>query len=87
MEVKYSSNALQDIEYWKKAGTASELRKIKSLIQSIEKTPFQGIGKPEALKHELSGQWSRRINKKNRIIYEVTDYIEILSLRGHYFDK
>ena len=49
------------IEYWKKTGTPSELRKIQSLIQSIEQTPFQGIGKPEALKHELSGQWSRRI--------------------------
>ena len=56
MEVKYSSNALQDIEYWKKTGTNSELRKISSLIQSIEETPFQGIGKPEPLKHELSGQ-------------------------------
>ena len=71
----------------KKTGTPSELRKIQSLIQSIEQTPFQGIEKPEALKHELSGQWSRRINRKDRIIYEVTDCIEILSLRGHYDDK
>jgi len=87
MEVKYSSNALQDIEFWKKTGSEPELRKISSLIQSIEKTPFQGIGKPEQLKYELSRQWSRRINKKDRIIYEITDYIEILSLRGHYHDK
>ena len=87
MEVRYSSNALQDIEFWKKTSTESELRKITSLIESIEKNPFQGIGKPEALKYELSGQWSRRINKKDRIIYEVTDYIEILSLRGHYYAK
>jgi toxin YoeB len=56
MEIKYSSNALKDIEFWKKTGTEPELRKISSLIQSIEKTPFQGIGKPERLKYELSGQ-------------------------------
>jgi toxin YoeB len=87
MEVKYSANALNDIEFWKKNGNESELRKISSLIESIEKSPYHGIGKPERLKYELSGQWSRRINKKDRIIYEITDFIEILSLRDHYDDK
>ncbi|MCL1937220.1 MAG: Txe/YoeB family addiction module toxin [Candidatus Azobacteroides sp.] len=71
----------------KKSGTKSELNKISALIHSIEENPFQGIGKPEALKHELSGKWSRRINKKDRVVYQVTDFIEILSLRGHYSEK
>ena len=87
MEVKYSLKALLDLEYWKKFGTKTELSKISALICSMEKNPFHGIGKPELLKHELSGKWSIRINKKDRIIYQVTDYIEILSLRGHYFDN
>ena len=87
MEIKYSDKALEDIEYWKKIGTESEQKKITALITGIEKEPFHGIGKPEALKYDLSGKWSRRINEKHRIIYQITDYIEILSLRGHYSDK
>jgi toxin YoeB len=84
MEVKYSSEALKDLEYWKKHGTKATLNRISLLITSIETSPFQGIGKPEPLKYELVGQWPRRINQRDRIIYIVTDSIEILSLRGHY---
>ena len=87
MEVKYSFKALLDVDYWKKFGTKAELNRISDLIHSIEENPFQGIGKPESLKHELSGKWSRRINKKDRIVYQVTDFIEILSMKGHYSDK
>ena len=87
MEIVYTDEAQEDFEYWNKFGTESEKKKIKSLLQSIKITPFNGTGKPEALKYELSGKWSRRINKKDRIIYQVTDRIEILSLRGHYSDK
>jgi toxin YoeB len=84
VEIKYSSEALEDLAYWKKLGIKAILNRISLLITSIENTPFEGIGKPEPLKHDLAGQWSRRINRKDRIIYEVNDYIEILSLRGHY---
>jgi len=84
MEVKYSAKALEDLEYWKKFGTKIELDKISNLIYSIEKNPFSGIGKPEALKYDLSGKWSRRINRKDRIVYCVSNCIEVLSLRGHY---
>jgi len=60
-------------------------KKIEQLILAILEDPFNGIGKPEALKHEFSGKWSRRINEKHRIIYEVTeDVIYIYSLKGHY---
>ena len=54
----------------------------------IQSHPKEGIGNPEELKYELSGLWSREIDKKNRIIYEIQDdAIHVLSLRGHYFDK
>jgi toxin YoeB len=84
MEIKYSDIAMQDIAYWKQYGSASELKKISVLINSIEDDPFHGIGKPEPLRYELSGKWSRRINSRDRIVYRITDCIEILSLRGHY---
>ncbi len=59
--------------------------KISKLIIEISRTPFEGIGKPEPLKNELSGYWSRRIDDYNRIIYEVTEEaINIISCKGHY---
>ncbi len=88
MEVAYSKQALKDIAFWKKNGSNTIKAKISSLILDIQKTPFKGLGKPEALKGNLCGFWSRRIDDKNRIIYEVNnEYIQIHSLRGHYFDK
>ena len=60
-------------------------KRITQLIESIEKTPYEGIGKPERLKYHHSGKWSRRINDEHRIVYEVEkDEIYIWSLRGHY---
>jgi toxin YoeB len=84
MEVKYAANALNDIAWWKQYGSQTLQQRISSLIKSIQATPFQGIGKPEPLKYNLSGTWSRRINTSHRLVYRVTDHIEILSLRGHY---
>ena len=85
MEVNFKTEALIDLDYWKNYGTLSEQNKITSLLQSIRETPFQGIGKPEPLKYNLSGKWSRRINRFNRIIYSIeNDIIIVYSLRGHY---
>ncbi len=62
-------------------------RKIITLINDILRQPFTGLGKPEPLKHELSGYWSRRITDEHRLVYEVTDTeIIILSCRFHYDD-
>lgn len=85
MEVIYLQQALEDLNHWRKSGNKIIQTKITQLIQSIEQTPFEGIGKPEGLKYEHTGKWSRRINKGDRIIYEVeNDNIFIYSLRGHY---
>jgi toxin YoeB len=85
MEVVYTLKAQKDIEYWKKSGKKNIQQKITSLIQSIGKNPSKGIGKPELLKHDLLGCWSRRIDAEHRIVYEaLEDKIVIHSLRGHY---
>jgi toxin YoeB len=85
MEIEYSVKAVEDIKYWKKSGYTAIQNKISSLIRAIGETPYTGIGKPEMLKHEYSGYWSRRINSEHRIIYKVTNNkIVIASLKGHY---
>ena len=85
MEVKFLPKAIEHLEYWKKSGDKGVQKKIQALIEDIRKTPFEGIGKPEALKYELSGSWSRRINNEHRIVYEiVNNVLEIQSLRYHY---
>lgn len=85
MEIELSDQALSDLEYWKKSGQVKIQKKIKSLLESIKEDPFNGIGKPEPLKYTLTGFWSRRIDKGNRIIYEITDNIVYIdSLKGHY---
>ena len=89
MEVRYSKKAEKDLEFWAKQGNKNIIKKISELIKAIQLSPFDGIGKPEALKHELSGYWSRRIDAEHRIIYEIIDentidILSIISLKGHY---
>lgn len=84
MKVTFSSNAWDDYLYWQKTDKAI-LKRINSLIKDIQRIPYEGIGKPEALKHGLSGYWSRRINDEHRIVYKVVDdTIFIAQLRYHY---
>lgn len=88
MEVVFKDKALDDIQFWKKSGQKISQNKISRLIEDIQQHPYSGIGKPEALKYELSGLWSREIDKANRLIYEIVDQqLQIISMRGHYFDK
>lgn len=64
------------------------IKKVLELVDSIKSNPFEGIGKPELLKENLKGLWSRRINDEHRLIYEIKDdKIVILQAKGHYFDK
>lgn len=87
--IVFSSKAEQDIQFWKKSGNKSIIKKITELIKAIQFEPYQGIGKPEPLKHELSGKWSRRIDKEHRLIYQILedgtlDILSIISAKGHY---
>ena len=85
MEIIFSERAIQELEYWKKIGEIAILKKIKQLLESIQITPFEGIGKPEALKHSLSGFWSRRITQQHRLVYRIdNDKIVVVQLRFHY---
>jgi toxin YoeB len=85
MEIRLNETALSDLEYWKKTKNQKVLERIRQLFSSIQETPFSGIGKPEPLKYQLSGKWSRRIDQKNRIVYEVNaNLILVYSLKGHY---
>lgn len=85
MEIEFTLIAMQDLDYFKKSGNKTILKKIRALLESIQESPYVGIGKPEALKYEQSGNWSRRISQEHRLIYEVqSEFIIVHSLRGHY---
>ncbi|MES2266752.1 MAG: Txe/YoeB family addiction module toxin [Bacteroidota bacterium] len=89
MEVIFSPRAVEDLKFWKRSGNKIIQQKIEKLIVAIQENPYEGIGKPEPLKYELSGAWSRRIDKEHRLVYEITDrqeilILNILSLKGHY---
>jgi toxin YoeB len=85
VEIDFIGDALEDIEYWKNSGKKSVQSRIIKLLESINKTPFSGIGKPEPLKYELRGYWSRRITDEHRIVYTVIgDRIKVISMRFHY---
>ncbi|MEG5047013.1 Txe/YoeB family addiction module toxin [Microcoleus sp. B4-C1] len=75
---------LEDLEYWVQTDRKMALRLIK-MVREILRDPFEGIGKPEPLKYEFSGAWSRRLNKEHRIVYLVSDdRIDFLKARYHY---
>jgi toxin YoeB len=84
MTLTFSSKAWDNYLYWQKTDKAI-LKRFNTLIRKIQRNPFDGIGKPEPLKHSLSGYWSRRINDEHRIVYKVTDdNLLIAQLRYHY---
>ena len=84
MKLIFSDHAWNDYLFWQKTDK-KKLRRINTLIKETMRNPFEGIGKPEPLKHALSGYWSRRINDEHRFVYKVTgDSIHIAQLRYHY---
>jgi toxin YoeB len=85
MQIELHEQAITDFKFWQKSGNKIIQKRIEILFADMLHHPFSGIGKPEALKHKLSGKWSRRINDEHRIIYEVIENdIFIYSLKGHY---
>ena len=84
MNLIFSDNAWDDYLYWQKTDRKM-VKRINALIKNMQRTPFEGIGKPEPLKHALSGYWSRRINDEHRMTYKIdNDSILIAQLRYHY---
>ena len=84
MKLIFSENAWEYYLYWQKTDKKI-LNRINKLIKETKREPFEGVGKPEPLKHSLAGYWSRRINEEHRIVYKVTDdALLIAQLRYHY---
>lgn len=84
MKVLFSEHAWEDYLYWQRTDQ-SILKRINALIQDIQRSPFEGIGKPEPLKHALSGFWSRRINDEHRLVCSVEgDVLRVAQARYHY---
>ena len=78
------------LQYWQKVSDKATLRKIDKIFSELMEHPATGTGKPETLRGDHSGYWSRRLNKKDRIIYRIDDSIVlvyVISMKGHYGDK
>jgi toxin YoeB len=89
-KIALSDRAKDHLSDWKKSGQLIALKKIERIFMELSNTPFSGIGSPEPLKYKLTEYWSRQIDKKNRIIYQVNDEIVsvfVISAKGHYEDK
>ena len=85
MEIVFSPESLEDLNFWKQRGNVKIQNRIIQLLESIKESTYEGLGKPEALKHNWTGYWSRRINKEHRLIYKTqNEQIIIAQLRGHY---
>lgn len=83
-KLAFAEEAWADYLYWQTQDKKT-LRKINALLKDIQRSPFEGEGKPEPLKADLSGLWSRRINEKDRLVYRFSDdTIFIYQCRGHY---
>jgi len=84
MDIQFTPTALEQYQYWKD-NDLNKVEKIKSLIANIIQTPFNGIGKPEPLKGNLTGYWSRRITQEHRLVYKVSaSGLIITQCRFHY---
>ena len=82
----FTKQAQDDIEFHKKSGNKAVIKKLLTLLEELAEHPFTGTGKPEALKYDLTGLWSRRINHEHRLVYEVigNTIVVIVASKGHY---
>ena len=84
MNIELSGQAKEDIAHWNRVDP-SRTAKIQRLLQSVMQTPYSGLGKPEPLKHSLSGYWSRRIDMEHRLVYRIAgETLYVVSCRYHY---
>lgn len=84
MRIIWTASGWEDYLYWQKIDR-KKVKRINELIKSCQRTPFEGIGKPEPLKHELEGFWSRRIDTEHRLVYSYENHeLLIIACRYHY---
>jgi toxin YoeB len=83
--LQFSQQTDEDLLFHKKSGNKAILKKIVTFLEEIVEHPYSGTGKPEPLKYDFSGKWSRRINKEHRLVYEVVgSFVKVHSAKGHY---
>ena len=84
--IDFTNQAQKDIDFHKKSGNKAVLKKINTLLDELTEHPFVGTGKPEQLKHNLTGYWSRRISHEHRLVYEVVGdvVVIVITAKGHY---
>lgn len=90
MEIVLLEQAQKDRDYWKESENKTIMNRITALLKDIVEHPYTGIGKPEPLKYDLAGKWSRRINSEHRLIYSVNEDIVtvyVFAMRYHYSKK
>ena len=88
--IDYTKQAIKDLQAIKKSGRKSDMKKIDGLLEELEEHPREGSGSPEQLRHFLGEVWSRSINKKDRLVYEIFEEevsIMVIQSLGHYSDK
>ncbi|MCE7059262.1 Txe/YoeB family addiction module toxin [Dyadobacter sp. CY343] len=88
--VTFSDRAKKDLSFLHKSGGKAIVKRIERIFEELGKDPYHGIGKPEQLKNTLSGLWSRRIDKKHRLVYQIietTVTVFVIAAKGHYDDK
>lgn len=88
--VDLSDEAKEHLKLWHKSGDKAVIKRIDRIFEELAEHPQTGIGKPERLKHQFSGLWSRKLDEKNRIVYDIRESevaVYIVSARGHYADK
>lgn len=88
--VDLADQAKEDFRKIKKSGDKKSIKRLEKIVEELSEEPTKGIGEPEQLKHGLSGMWSRKINKKDRVVYEINENtitVLVLSALGHYNDK
>ena len=88
--IELSKQARKELQAHYKSGNKATIKRIEVIFSELEEHPFTGSGKPEQLKYELSGYWSRELNKKDRLVYRVLDdlvSVFVVSAIGHYGDK
>ena len=84
MILQFTDQALEDLKYWKQHDQ-QKVARVKKLLTNIMETPYTGIGKPEALKYDLQGYWSRRIDHEHRLVYKVDgEAVVVVACRFHY---